>query len=172
MAGDFVSGSDACRTCDLCERDNIYVLPHERMLVKHDGGSDNVPLVEFSGVAFIAKSTAYCPFYSTASHRCGIYEHRPFACRIYPLDVILHVEQGVENLWWVVHDTCPITQHLLSEGRKDFFLEWAARFERLMDDHLGEAFRRQDRAARGLEFLFRTPLKYTPIKPFVPAIEG
>jgi Fe-S-cluster containining protein len=169
--GGFLTSSTRCETCDLCERDNIYILPEELDLIRarHEGEFD---VVRVSGADFIRKTTPYCPYYDQAAHRCGIYDHRPFACRIYPLDVILHRDRyGVEGLWWVVHDTCPITRDYADAGKLDWFRIQAEKLEQDLDPDIAKSFRRQDLAARGLEYLFRTPLKYTPLKPFEPAQE-
>ena len=50
----------------------------------------------------VAMSTSEeCSF--ACDGRCRIYEHRPFDCRLYPLDIL--EEEG--SLFWAVFTTCP-----------------------------------------------------------------
>ncbi|MFA6223493.1 MAG: YkgJ family cysteine cluster protein [Desulfomonilaceae bacterium] len=55
-----------------------------------------------------------CPFVTEAG--CGVYESRPYSCRLYPLDT----EQGVEYSFIVSEDTC----HGLKEPNEITVEEW------------------------------------------------
>jgi Fe-S-cluster containining protein len=52
--------------------------------------SRGVETVKFGRFHYIKKTSERCPFLNSKGIGCNIYEERPIACRIYPLDIISH----------------------------------------------------------------------------------
>ena len=81
------------------------------------GCSANLSQVALQASAVASETMLVCPFLDEATHRCRIYEIRPFDCRIWPF--ILMLDEGRDRIL-VAHfakDLCPITRDM---GQEDF----------------------------------------------------
>lgn len=119
----FVPGS-ACLRCDVCcrfpEADSFlrpYFTGEERLNALAQGLSPELfadPAGSQIALVKDAESDGYlCPAFDPATSRCGIYEHRPLDCQLYPLALMWN-ENGTEvELGW---DTkCPFMREAVSE---------------------------------------------------------
>ena len=102
--------SGLCLSCDVCcrfpEQGSFLapvVTPDEAGAIGKEGRVDLVP----SGDGYI------CPFFTTSSNRCSIYDVRPFDCKLYPF-ALMKSRDGNEIILGI--DTkCPIANGALPE---------------------------------------------------------
>ena len=92
----------SCNGCVECCKTGgiVYVLPEEVQKLKEIGTN----IIEIDGLNLIKRThKGYCSMLDIQHNRCTIYEDRPLACRLFPLDVFYR--NGV--LEWGVYDYCP-----------------------------------------------------------------
>lgn len=119
----FVPGS-ACLRCDVCCRfpeSDSFLRPYFTRDEIGSAVAQGLSLSLFmdpvgSQIALVkdAESDGYlCPAFDPATSRCGIYEHRPLDCQLYPL-ALMWSEDGIEvKLGW---DTkCPFMREAVPE---------------------------------------------------------
>lgn len=98
----FLSNQEECKTCRLCE-DNVGLVYIFKIESAGIGRRYTVPTS--AGLKFFVRTEdGHCPYFNKESGTCGIYEHRPLCCRIYPLDLLF--DDG--EYWWIAYSDCPI----------------------------------------------------------------
>jgi Fe-S-cluster containining protein len=80
-----------------------------------------------------------CQFFNKIDHTCGIYEHRPFECALYPF-ILSKTFLGIRVY---VHVACPHVQE--NENKEEFFLYASYLKEFLKDPKIKEFLKRNDR---------------------------
>jgi Fe-S-cluster containining protein len=56
-----------------------------------------------------------CMFYIEEKRKCGIYEHRPIDCKLFPLDIAVQEDDFV----WITYQSCPIENALSENASND-----------------------------------------------------
>lgn len=79
-----------------CKEEKIFVLSNELSNIKHAYANSQVNF-NFSGKCCFLKN-----------NKCGIYELRPFECRIFPLDI----EKINGKIMWIMWLWCPASARI------------------------------------------------------------
>ncbi len=61
-----------------------------------------------------------CPFLNQATNRCGIYDKRPFECRLYPFVI----NRQDEKVYLALHPACPFIKEHFHGALKDEYLNY------------------------------------------------
>ncbi len=131
---EFTEGFSLCAECERCERSLVYLTPDEQSQARAAG----LRLYGRGAATRLNRKGCQCPFYRGAARGCGIYEHRPLICHLFPLDVIEQEEDG--SYWWVLFGACAEVARGKLAGRVEEARRLAAEIDRRMPDDLRRTF--------------------------------
>jgi Fe-S-cluster containining protein len=167
-----------CGTCRLCEENVglVYLIGDEAP----EASRRELPVMTTSqGVKYLGRkytndageeitpeqarnSSAHrwCSQFDSSSNTCKIYAERPLCCRIYPLD-LMAIDQEV---WWVIHSECPISQRFQRERRMSVLAAMTVSLERLFTQEQLDHLLKQDGTSQKHEAFFTDESKVTKLR--------
>ncbi|TAK96386.1 YkgJ family cysteine cluster protein [Patescibacteria group bacterium] len=101
---------DICANCkiDCCVKWSPTISEFDKARIRKIEKDENL----FDGNLFNTPDNR-CPFYNKAKKGCGIHEHRPLDCRIYPYS--FWFELGRLDLW--LDTKCPIAKKIVADEK-------------------------------------------------------
>ena len=158
----FLTDQPECSTCRRCEEavGLVYLLSNEPSRVIARGG---LVSITSEGVAYVRRSTTgFCSCFDSERNSCRIYSDRPLCCRLYPLDLI-----AIEGeIWWVLHENCPITDRLQREHQSDLISVALTNVERELTDNQLQEWLTQDRTSKRVEAFSTRPNNVIKLRRF------
>lgn len=104
-----------CSHCGLCCEKTEMMLSDTDVERLERIGRERQEFMRYDRYGFVRLRNrhGFCVFYDIERHRCKVYRHRPFGCRIYP--IIYSRQDGI-----VLDDLCPMrsTVSKVELGRK------------------------------------------------------
>lgn len=95
-----------CGDCRLCEGESVYLMPWELRNFK----TANAKIIDINSVYYLQHNDRDCQYFKSNHDckQCGIYEDRPFCCRLYPLGIF--DDNGTAK--WGVYKHCPSVKNI------------------------------------------------------------
>lgn len=149
-----------CQSCRLCEEHVglVYAFRVEAESLERKG----VTVSKTSeGVAYVGRTSAgWCSCYNVGGNGCTIYSDRPLCCRLYPLD-LMEIEG---ELWWVVHEECPISQRYKRDRREDVLRSLTVRLEASFSKEELEEWLQEDTMSQRIEAFLGDESRIRPLR--------
>lgn len=156
----FTTGYSLCPECERCERSVVYLTAHEQRAAQAEG----IRLYGSGPATRMNRQGCRCPFYEGPLKGCARYDDRPLICRLFPLDIVEHEDDG--SHWWVLFGACEEVARGKLRGRVDEALRLAREIDRRMPDALRLAFMADASGAVFEPVFYEHPIHYLlPLSP-------